>query len=100
MTDLLENIGALPAPERRFHGDTYDAAQDCTRLTGQLLRVLRVFRQHKGEWLTLAHIAQEAQCPEASASARYRDLKRPAFGAWPMERQRRPGGLYVYRLAA
>lgn len=98
MTDLLDSIGQLPPPERRFLGDTYEAQQDCRRLTKQLLSVWRVFDRHRDEWLTLSHIAQEAGCPEASASARYRDLKRPAFGAWPMQRDRRPGGLHVYRM--
>lgn len=100
MNDLLDGIPELPRPERRFCGETYLPEQDCERLTGQLLRVLRVFKQHRGEWLTLSHLAQEANCPEASASARYRDLKRREFGAWPMERQRRPNGLHVYRMAA
>ena len=90
---------ALPMPERRFDGDTYDAGQDCARLTGQLQRVYVLMQS--GGWFTLAQIAKLANCSEASASARLRDLRKPKFGNHKIERDRVPfTGLHIYRMAA
>lgn len=79
-----------------FDGATYEPEQDQGRLRRQLEAVKRVMQG--GEWRTLAEIALLAGCPEASASARLRDLRKPKFGAWTVERQRVSGGLYRYRV--
>lgn len=89
---------ALPMPERRFGGDTYDPALDCARLTGQLLNVYAAMRG--GEWHTLHELSEKTGGSEASVSARLRDLRKPAFGSHVVDRRRRAGGLHEYKLVA
>ena len=77
-------------------GITYDHARDARRLAGQHARVLAFMRD--GEWHTLAEIASHTRDPEASISARLRDLRKPRFGAHNIERQYVERGLWRYRL--
>lgn len=80
MTDALQ----LPM---RFDGTTYEARHDQQRLAGQTLAVYRAMLS--GRWLTLRELADETGAPEASISARLRDLRKPRFGAYTIERRRR-----------
>ena len=84
--------------ELRFDGQTYDPDQDHDRLKRQLTAVWAYMRD--AEWHSLAEIAHMVQAPEASVSARLRDLRKAKFGGYRVERQRvREGrGLYHYRL--
>ena len=50
------------------------------------------------QWHTLAEIAEYAGCPQASASARLRDLRKPEFGGRSVERQYFERGVYRYRI--
>ena len=87
-----------------FGGTTYDPAQDRDRLGRQLRATLHLMRD--GHWHTLEDLSVavgallNAPAPEASVSARLRDLRKEKFGGWVVERRRfRPGsGLYEYRL--
>lgn len=79
-----------------FDGATYEPARDKDRLTAQLASV-RMF-MWDGDWHTLKQIATAVQCPEASASARLRDLRKPRFGAFTIERRRVTDGLHEYRM--
>lgn len=79
-----------------FDGATYEPKQDKIRLNRQLQLVFDVIRS--GRWLTLRDISQETGQPEASVSARLRDLRKDRFGAWHVERRRCDGGLFEYRL--
>jgi len=83
-----------------FDGDTYDPGQDRERLASQLLAVRTVMAD--GAWHTLHQIADKTGAPEASVSARLRDLRKDRFGAWCVDRQRVTDGrgLYRYRLRA
>jgi hypothetical protein len=83
----------------RFDGETYDAAQDEARLAGQMLRVAKCMAD--GEWRTLEEIAAEAGDPEASVSARLRDLRKRKFGNFVVERRARGDrkhGNFEYRV--
>ena len=80
-----------------FDGDTYDPEQDHVRLSGQMLKVRNLMAD--GQWRTLAHIASEVGAPEASVSARLRDLRKPKFGGYAVERARMGSGLHYYRVA-
>ena len=60
-----------------FDGQTYDPAIDWERLTGQLGRVWGVMVY--GRWVTLAEIHGRTGDPEASISARLRDLRKAVF---------------------
>lgn len=55
-------------------GSTYDHARDFARLNTQQEKVWAVVRD--GQWHTLADIAEKTGCPEASVSARLRDLRK------------------------
>ena len=82
--------------ELRFDGATYDHARDSARLGEQMLAVLSVMAD--GQWRTLAAIASETNAPEASVSARLRDLRKPRFGGYTVNREYIRRGLYQYQL--
>jgi hypothetical protein len=77
---------------------TFDPAQDATRLRQQLdaMRILMA----DGRWRTLAEIAARVHAPEASVSARLRDLRKPRFGFWTVLRERVDGGRGLHRYRA
>lgn len=87
----------LPDPVPPFDGATYDHEADHARLGHQMRRVLTAVID--GEWHTLAELAAATDAPEASVSARLRDLRKPQFGGYIVEHDRRaPGGTWRYRL--
>jgi hypothetical protein len=51
------------------------------------------------QWHTLADLATTGD-PEASVSARLRDLRKPKFGGFHIERRYVSAGLWAYRLLA
>lgn len=77
-----------PTQPAGFDGATYDKAQDAARLGKQLERVLRLMSD--GHWRTLREIEDLLGYPQASVSARLRDLRKQKFGAWDVARRRRP----------
>lgn len=86
-------------------GATYEPALDYERLNGQQERVARVMAD--GRWRTLGEIQAEIEArfdthdPQASLSARLRDLRKPKFGGHTVDRRRRgegKRGLFEYRL--
>lgn len=79
-----------------FDGATFDAERDGSRLRAQLNRVLTAMRD--GQWRTLAQLAESAEAPEASVSARLRDLRKPKFGGYTVERRYVSAGLFEYRV--
>ncbi len=82
----------------RFDGATIEPAVDAPRLGGQLRAVLQIMST--GSWITLAALAGWAQCSEASASARLRDLRKKRHGGYVVERKRiGQSGLFRYRLS-
>ena len=84
---MAENLAGQETGEER----------DAPRLGRQLVAVLRVMQD--GKWHTLAGLAHATGHPEASISARLRDLRKPRFGRAVVERKRSDGGLFWYRLA-
>lgn len=80
----------------RFDGVTYEPDQDEARLASQLRRVFGVMSDSR--WHTLAELAERTGGSEAGVSARLRDLRKPRFGHWTVERERVDGGLFMYRL--
>jgi hypothetical protein len=79
-------------------GETFDRARDGKRLNAQAQAVFS-YMQH-GEWRTLADIAAATGHPEASVSARLRDLRRKQFGGYTVERRYIANGLWQYRVTA
>jgi len=81
-----------------FDGETYDRARDRERLHAQLSRVFRYMRDR--EWHTLENIAAGTGDPQASVSARLRDLRKEKFGAYRIARRYLADGLWEYRMEA
>lgn len=89
----------LPLSEVRFDGSTYDAALDGDRLGKQMEAVFKLMADC--EWRTLAEIEAATRYPQASISARLRDLRKPRFGGYVVNRRRRgegKRGLFEYSL--
>jgi hypothetical protein len=81
----------------QFDGSDYEPEEDKARLTGQIYRVYEVMRE--GEWKTLSEISVEASpCPQASASAQLRNLRKKRFGGHLIEKKNMGRGLWKYRL--
>lgn len=79
-----------------FDGKTYDPERDRARLNRQLTMVFDVIRDER--WHTLAEIESRTDCPQASISARLRDLRKKRFGSYEIERRYVANGLWEYRL--
>jgi hypothetical protein len=79
-------------------GETFDRKRDGARLNAQAQAVFS-YMQH-GDWRTLADIAAATGHPEASVSARLRDLRKPTLGGFTVERRYIARGLYQYRVIA
>lgn len=70
---------------------------DKKRLGRQAIKVRDYMAAHAGEWLTLRMISAATGAPEASASARFRDLRAAGL---PVEIKPAPegNGLHLYRM--
>ena len=87
-----------------FDGKTYDDTKDRSRLKAQLDDVRSIMFQ--SGWVTLKEISERVKertgkdTPEASVSARLRDLRKPKFGGYIVSRRARQGhrALYEYRI--
>ena len=79
-----------------FDGETYEPGRDHERLSRQLDKVLGIMPDWL--WHTLREIAEAISQPEASVSARIRDLRKPKFGGWTVERRYASNGGWEYRL--
>lgn len=85
--------------EQAFDGKTYDPLFDRKRLDNQLGRVYEFMS--RGGWYTLAEISAWTRDPEASVSARLRDLRKEKHGLYDVQgrpRGPREQGLYEYHL--
>ncbi len=89
-----------PDEEYDFDGVTYEPKFDATRLRGEMARVYNAM--NRGLWLTLSELSQATGGdPEASISARLRDLRKARFGAHTVNRRRRGDpskGVFEYQL--
>ncbi len=79
-----------------FDGATYAPAQDHARLTRQLDEVFEHMKD--GVQRTLSDIASALDKPQASISARLRDLRKEKFGGHTVERKRISKGVFGYSL--
>ncbi len=80
-----------------FGGTTYDPTFDRGRLLTQVERV-RLFMLGASAWFTLREVSTARDIPEASISARLRDLRKKKFGGYEVDRRRRCRGLWEYRV--
>lgn len=79
-----------------FDGDTYDPTRDEDRLKRQLDLVRRAMSDK--QWHTLMYLSIHAGAPEASVSARLRDLRKSKHGSHIIERRYTGNGLFEYRM--
>lgn len=79
-----------------FDGSTYEHTRDGARLGDQMMAVLSVMAD--GQWRTLKQLAAAVEAPEASVSARLRDLRKPRFGGHRVERRYVCKGSFTYQL--
>lgn len=89
----------LTFAEAQPDGDTYVPELDRARLGAQAQRVLDLMGD--GQWRTLGEISAATGDPEASCSARLRDLRKPLVGGHHVDRRHRgrpEAGLYEYHL--
>ena len=77
-----------------FGGQSYDPVKDRERLGKQLCRVMDLMIDGKPR--TLRQISDATHDPEASISARLRDVRK-VFGKDSLESTRVKGGLWTYR---
>lgn len=80
-------------------GKTYRREFDLDRLNEQTRRVYDVMAD--GRWRTLAEVSAATGDPEASVSARLRDLRKKRFGNFRVDRRRRgeaSRGIWEYHL--
>lgn len=94
--DLLSWVP--PAILGQCDGETFDAKRDGKRLNAQAADVFRLMQD--GKWRTLSDIADATGHPEASVSARLRDLRKPKLGGFTVERRHVEGGTWQYRVIA
>lgn len=93
--DTYAYVEGAPEPD----GSTYVREYDYVRLNGQNEKVRVLMRD--GVWRTLSEISFLIDVPEASVSARLRDLRKKKFGGNIVDRRRRghaTSGHYEYRL--
>jgi len=86
--------GSLPT---LFDGITINDERDNGRLQAQLDRV-RDVTLGSLNWWTLGELACVTGYPEASVSARLRDLRKAKFGGFNVERKYVSRGLWAYRV--
>lgn len=88
-----------PKNRPHFDGETYEPDLDHSRLTKQIDRVRAAMLD--GQWRTLPQISEITSDPEASISARLRDLRKTKFGGLFVERRRKgqgKNGFFEYRV--
>jgi len=73
-----------------------DGRADEVRLNRQQALVWAVLVDH--DWHTLRELSERTGCPEASVSARIRDLRKRKYGSHTIERESLGSGLFRYRL--
>ena len=79
-----------------FTGADYCKKRDYKRLKLQLERIF--YLMNKGKWRTLSEIGTLVNASTASVSAQLRNLRKPSFGGFTVERKHIENGLYKYRL--
>jgi len=82
-----------------FDGKTYEPEHDRARLSTQLDRVKDYMKDQ--EWHDIEEIRNIAGGTSQSISARIRDLRKPKFGGWVIDRRRvgnKKRGLFQYRM--
>jgi hypothetical protein len=81
-----------------FDGITFDPQRDGSRLHAQLDEVRDFMLSHCDDWWSLDELSVALGHPEASISARLRDLRKKKFGGFEIARRYVAKGQWVYKL--
>jgi hypothetical protein len=92
--DLFSYIPPVILGDR--DGESFSRERDGARLNKQAQDVFNFMSL--GRWSTLREISKATGHPEASVSARLRDLRKPKFGGFTVERRALSKGLWQYRM--
>ena len=80
-----------------FDGDDYVDSRDRQRLKGQMQRVYNCLNDYR--WWTVDDICRvTGDRNGASISAQIRNLRKPKFGAYIIEKEHKRNGLYAFRM--
>ena len=80
-----------------FDGDDYVDSRDRQRLKGQMQRVYNCLNDYR--WWTVDDICRvTGDRNGASISAQIRNLRKPKFGAYIIEKEHKGNGLYAFRM--
>ena len=82
-----------------FDGYTYDPDRDGGRLRHQLTTVRDFMVDHRDSWWTLDELEIALEFPQASISARLRDLRKQKHGGYEVARKYVIRGQWAYKLA-
>jgi len=83
--------------EIHFDGADYQPTLDQQRLTGQLDTIRSIMLDQR--WHTVDDIVAKTRFPANSVQAQLRNLRKPRFGGYQVEKRRvTDTGLYEYRL--
>ena len=94
---LFDTPPAPPSRSEHFDGPEFDPTRDGWRLTGQLLVIWSNMKD--GQWRTVDQIIAKTGFPANSVQAQLRNLRKPRYGAYLVERRRvTESGLYEYRV--
>ncbi len=99
MLDLeIVEVKPIKKPDCPHFDGEYDIKKDHLRLSAQFLAVEKFMLDYR--WHTLQEISGALGFPEASVSARIRDLRKMRFGAYKVDTARSDpdSGLYLYRI--
>lgn len=94
----LEHAGDLFAPDMvkgDRDGETFNRERDRDRLDTAASRIFARMQDRK--WYTIQKLAKVGRCSENTATARVRDLRKPQFGGWIVDRRHEGEGKWVYR---
>ena len=91
-----QQLDLLPSLKGNRDGETFSELRDCDRLNRQCQDVFDVVKN--GLWITLADLAEATGHPDASVSARLRDLRKSRFGGFEIEREYVCRGQWRYRM--
>lgn len=96
MGDLFSWTPPLPKLGTVADGVAFDARRDGKRLNDQMRAVWEIVRDE--QWYTLHQLHGLTGYPEASISARLRDLRKPEIMGCTVEREYLSNGLWRYRV--
>ena len=91
----MNQVDLFPSLDGHRDGATYSPEQDFVRLNKQQRAVFDAMSDNR--WHSLQWLARQTGHPETSVSARLRDLRKPRFGGFQVDRKR-DGGTFLYRL--